>query len=70
MSKNSQNSRLVIGEKQGVSIYKENPSVPNAITSNKRRRVQGISGSALMAHLLLYCRHSKQNTLCELLYSQ
>lgn len=40
MSKNSQNSRLVIGEKQGVSIYKENPSVPNAITSNKRRRVQ------------------------------
>lgn len=40
MSKNSQISSLIIGEKQGVSIYKENPSVPNAVTPNKKKRVQ------------------------------
>ena len=40
MSENSQISSLIIGEKQGVSIYKENPSVPNAVTTNKKRRVQ------------------------------
>ena len=40
MSENSQNNPAIIGEKQGVPIYKVNPSVPDANSISKRKKVQ------------------------------
>jgi len=40
MTKNRQNSKNIVGEKQGISIYKYNPSVPDAIKPNQVKRTK------------------------------
>jgi len=40
MSENSQNHPAIIGEKQGVPVYKENPSIPEANSISKKKKVQ------------------------------